>query len=107
MKIDSTLRRFGVASALAALMLGAAPVALMAETPADTLVVASAIDDIVSSVARMATSSCRIGIGRNRTHAASVSCRLRSSGRQCGCSASGSSCPPGMVSHSCQLLSYC
>lgn len=48
MKLDLTLRRFGVASALAALMLGAAPVALMAETPADTLVVASAIDDIVS-----------------------------------------------------------
>lgn len=34
--------------ALAALLLGAAPSALMAATPADTLVVASAIDDIVS-----------------------------------------------------------
>ncbi|GAB1395612.1 hypothetical protein MASR1M65_03890 [Saprospiraceae bacterium] len=36
------------AAALAALMAGTAPVALFAETPADTLVVADAIDDIVS-----------------------------------------------------------
>ncbi len=48
MKLDTMLRRAGVASALAALLLGAAPAALFAETPADTLVVASAIDDIVS-----------------------------------------------------------
>lgn len=47
MHLDPTLRRTGLA-ALAALMLGAAPAALMAETPADTLVVADAIDDIVS-----------------------------------------------------------
>ena len=40
-------RRAGIA-ALAGLMLTAAPAALMAETPADTLVVAAAIDDIVS-----------------------------------------------------------
>ena len=40
-------RRAG-AAALAGLMLTAAPTALFAETPADTLVVASAIDDIVS-----------------------------------------------------------
>ena len=33
---------------LAALLLGAAPLALFAETPADTLVIAEAIDDIVS-----------------------------------------------------------
>ena len=33
---------------LAALLLGSAPAALFAETPADTLVVADAIDDIVS-----------------------------------------------------------
>lgn len=39
---------FGRAAALAALMAGTAPMALMAETPADTLVVADAIDDIVS-----------------------------------------------------------
>jgi peptide/nickel transport system substrate-binding protein len=39
---------FGRVAALAALMLGAAPLALMAETPADTLVLADAIDDIVS-----------------------------------------------------------
>jgi peptide/nickel transport system substrate-binding protein len=36
------------AAGLAALMLGAAPMALFAETPADTLVIAEAIDDIVS-----------------------------------------------------------
>lgn len=47
MKFDPTLRRLG-AAAFAALMLGASPVALMAETPADTLVIADAIDDIVS-----------------------------------------------------------
>jgi peptide/nickel transport system substrate-binding protein len=41
------LRRVG-AVAIAALMLGTAPAALFAETPADTLVIASAIDDIVS-----------------------------------------------------------
>lgn len=44
MKIDPTLR----AVAIAALMLGTAPAALFAETPADTLVIADAIDDIVS-----------------------------------------------------------
>lgn len=42
-----TLRRVG-AVAIAALMLGTAPAALFAETPADTLVIAAAIDDIVS-----------------------------------------------------------
>lgn len=42
-----TLRRVG-AVAIAALMLGSAPAALFAETPADTLVIAAAIDDIVS-----------------------------------------------------------
>ena len=47
MKIDPKLRGFG-AVAIAALMLGTAPAALFAETPADTLVVADAIDDIVS-----------------------------------------------------------
>ena len=47
MHIDPSLRRFGAAG-LAALMLGAAPAALMAATPADTLVIADAIDDIVS-----------------------------------------------------------
>ena len=36
------------AAAFAALMAGTAPVALFAETPADTLVIADAIDDIVS-----------------------------------------------------------
>lgn len=36
------------AAALAALMAGTAPAALFAETPADTLVIADAIDDIVS-----------------------------------------------------------
>lgn len=36
------------AAGLTALLLGAAPAALMAATPADTLVIASAIDDIVS-----------------------------------------------------------
>lgn len=40
-------RKAGAAT-LAALLLGAAPAALMAATPADTLVIASAIDDIVS-----------------------------------------------------------
>ncbi len=39
---------FGSAAALAALLAGTAPMALLAETPADTLVVADAIDDIVS-----------------------------------------------------------
>lgn len=38
----------GRAAAIAALMAGTAPVAVMAETPADTLVIADAIDDIVS-----------------------------------------------------------
>lgn len=38
----------GRAAAVAILMAGTAPVALFAETPADTLVVADAIDDIVS-----------------------------------------------------------
>ncbi len=47
MKMDPTLRRVG-AVAIAALMLGSAPAALFAETPADTLVLADAIDDIVS-----------------------------------------------------------
>ena len=40
-------RKAGVAS-VAALLLGVAPAALFAETPADTLVIAEAIDDIVS-----------------------------------------------------------
>jgi peptide/nickel transport system substrate-binding protein len=39
---------FARAAALAVLMAGTAPMALFAETPADTLVVADAIDDIVS-----------------------------------------------------------
>ncbi len=39
---------FGPAAVLAVLMAGTAPMALLAETPADTLVVADAIDDIVS-----------------------------------------------------------
>lgn len=47
MILKPTLRRVG-AVALAALMLGTAPSALLAETPADTLVLAGAIDDIVS-----------------------------------------------------------
>ena len=47
MKIDPKLSGFG-AVAIAALMLGTAPAALFAETPADTLVIADAIDDIVS-----------------------------------------------------------
>ena len=47
MKLDPVLRRFG-AVALAGLMLGTAPAALFAETPADTLVIADAIDDIVA-----------------------------------------------------------
>ena len=38
----------GRAFAIAALMAGASPAALLAETPADTLVIADAIDDIVS-----------------------------------------------------------
>ena len=42
-----TLRRAG-AVALGALLLGTAPAALFAETPADTIVLADAIDDIVS-----------------------------------------------------------
>ncbi|MBC7477335.1 MAG: ABC transporter substrate-binding protein [Pseudorhodobacter sp.] len=40
-------RKAGAAS-IAALLLGAAPTALFADTPADTLVIAEAIDDIVS-----------------------------------------------------------
>ncbi len=40
--------RHAGAAGLAALLLGAAPLALFAETPADTLVIANAIDDIVS-----------------------------------------------------------
>ena len=47
MLLKPTFRRVG-AVAIAALMLGTAPAALMAATPADTLVIASAIDDIVS-----------------------------------------------------------
>jgi peptide/nickel transport system substrate-binding protein len=47
MKLDPILNRFG-AAALAGLMLGCAPAALFAETPADTLVLADAIDDIVA-----------------------------------------------------------
>ena len=47
MFLEPTLRRVG-AVAVAALMLGTAPAALFAETPADTLVIVSAIDDIVS-----------------------------------------------------------
>ena len=47
MLLEPTFRRVG-AVAIAALMLGTAPAALMAATPADTLVIASAIDDIVS-----------------------------------------------------------
>jgi peptide/nickel transport system substrate-binding protein len=39
---------FGRAAALAVMMSGTAPMALFAETPADTLVIADAIDDIVS-----------------------------------------------------------
>jgi peptide/nickel transport system substrate-binding protein len=41
-------RGFGRVAAIAVLMAGTAPAALMAETPADTLVIADAIDDIVS-----------------------------------------------------------
>ena len=44
---DPSLRRFG-AVAIAALMLGSAPAALFAATPADTLVIAGDISDIVS-----------------------------------------------------------
>ena len=47
MKLDPALRRLGTA-ALAGLLLTAAPAALFAETPADTLVIADAIDDIVA-----------------------------------------------------------
>lgn len=47
MILEPTLRRVG-AVAIAALMLGTAPAALFADTPADTLVIAAAIDDIVS-----------------------------------------------------------
>ena len=47
MFLEPTLRRVG-AVAIAALMLGTAPAALFADTPADTLVIVSAIDDIVS-----------------------------------------------------------
>ncbi len=39
---------FARAAALAVLLAGTSPMALMAETPADTLVIADAIDDIVS-----------------------------------------------------------
>lgn len=47
MKFDGLFGRTGMAVA-AALMLGGAPAALLAATPADTLVLADAIDDIVS-----------------------------------------------------------
>lgn len=47
MTFEARLRRAG-AIGIAALMMGAAPAALMAATPADTLVIADAIDDIVS-----------------------------------------------------------
>ncbi len=47
MKFEPALRRVG-ALAMTALLLGTAPTALFAETPADTLVIADAIDDIVS-----------------------------------------------------------
>lgn len=47
MTLDLTFRRAG-ALALASLLAGAAPAALMAQTPADTLVIGDAIDDIVS-----------------------------------------------------------
>ena len=47
MKFDLTLRRAG-ALALASFLAGTAPAALMAQTPADTLVIGDAIDDIVS-----------------------------------------------------------
>ena len=47
MLFDPTIRRAG-ALVVAALMLGAAPSALFAATPADTLVIADEIDDIVS-----------------------------------------------------------
>jgi peptide/nickel transport system substrate-binding protein len=47
MFLSPTLRRVGAAG-LSALLLAAAPAALLAETPADTIVIADAIDDIVS-----------------------------------------------------------
>src|SRR5690606_6995901 len=47
MTLSAPLRRTGLSLA-AALMLGVAPMALHAATPDDTLVVADAIDDIVS-----------------------------------------------------------
>ena len=47
MRLDTAFPRLG-AMALAGLMLGASPAALFAETPADTVVIADAIDDIVS-----------------------------------------------------------
>ena len=47
MTVHARLRRAG-ATALAALTLGAAPAALLAATPADTLVMADAIDDIIT-----------------------------------------------------------
>ena len=47
MTFETRLRRAG-AVGFAALLLGAAPAALLAATPADTLVIADAIDDIVS-----------------------------------------------------------
>lgn len=47
MPFDPSFRTMG-AFALSTLFLGAAPAALFAETPADTLVIADAIDDIVS-----------------------------------------------------------
>ena len=47
MSFHQFARKAGVAG-IAALLLGSAPTALFAETPADTLVIANAIDDIVS-----------------------------------------------------------
>ena len=47
MTFETRLRRAG-AVGFAALLLGAAPAALMAATPADTLVIADAIDDIIT-----------------------------------------------------------
>lgn len=45
--LDPVFRRLGTV-ALAGLLVGTAPAALFAETPADTLVLADAIDDIVA-----------------------------------------------------------
>ncbi|HQY42970.1 MAG TPA: ABC transporter substrate-binding protein [Paracoccaceae bacterium] len=47
MKFDPTFRRLG-AAVVTGLLISTAPTALFAETPADTLVIADAIDDIVS-----------------------------------------------------------